>query len=149
MLLSGAVAMPNGCEEPVGIVVSPETPEVMSWFPTWLPLNPTNQTEPSPRSTKPIGPSLANGVANSLNEPVVVTRPILLPANSVNHRLPSFAPMIPIGPDAAVGMGNSVTTPAGVIRATAFPGDSVNHMLPSLPAAIHWGLLVPTGIENW
>src|ERR1700674_856551 len=129
--------MPNGFEFAVGIVVSPETPLVKPWNPTWLPTLPVNQTFPSPRSTNSWGPSDANRVLNSVNAPAVVTLAILLPLNSVIHKLPSAAPTIPRGSDDAVGTVNSVTTPAGVMRATALPGDSVNHMLPSAPAAIH------------
>src|ERR1035437_6095200 len=142
--------MPYGFEFAVGIVVSPATPEVRPWNPTWFPVLPVYQTLPSPRSVSSCGPSVAKSVVNSVYAQLVVTRVILLAANSVNQRLPPEAPTIPRGSDATVGIaGHSVTTPAGVIFATVLPGFSVNHMLPSLPAAIHCGRLAATGIENW
>src|SRR6202049_3581166 len=119
--------MPNGFEFGVGTVVSPDTPEVSPWNPTWLPVKPVNHTLPSPRSLSSCGPSVANKVLNSVYQQPVVTRVILLSAISVNNRLPSDAPMIPRGSEATVGMaGHSVTTPAGVIFATVLPGCSVN-----------------------
>jgi hypothetical protein len=54
-------------------------------------------------------------MGNSLNPPVVVTRPMLLRA-LVNHNAPSGPVVMPVGRLPGEGIGNSLTLPDVVIR---------------------------------
>src|ERR1700757_175033 len=87
----------------------------------------------------------------SVNDPAVVTRPILFPAFSVNQSALSGPRAIPRGPLLAVGIVNSlVTTPVGVIRPILLGLFSVTHRAPSEsgPAAMPQGRLLPVGALN-